>query len=196
MARTGVKSSQITDESIERQDLCSTIEGKSVIKKIIPGAGISIASTGADQGTGDVTISVDSNSIYNQQIFTQPVESTNWTIVHELNSYPEVVIIDADGNRVYCDLIYHNNSTVEAIFKEDISGIAALTSTKLPQVEFIQFEANSIWSIQHNLNRYPDVIILDSSMDNTRIYGDIKYIDNNSLVVLFNSALTGRLYLI
>lgn len=57
MAVTQIKSEQIGPEEVTRQDLNTTQSGEAVITKIIAGTGVSLASTGADAGTGDVTIS-------------------------------------------------------------------------------------------------------------------------------------------
>ena len=58
MTRTEIKSSQIKDQEIKRADLNDSTSGQAVIKKVIAGNGVSLSSTGADAGTGDVTISV------------------------------------------------------------------------------------------------------------------------------------------
>lgn len=55
---TRLNTFQILDDSISRSDLNSTIPGSAVIKKVVQGSNVVIASTGADSGTGDVTISV------------------------------------------------------------------------------------------------------------------------------------------
>jgi len=58
MARTEVRSRQIKDQEVKRDDLNTTISGQSVITRLLPGTGVSFdSSTGADSGTGDVTIS-------------------------------------------------------------------------------------------------------------------------------------------
>jgi hypothetical protein len=60
MARTNVKGTQVLDGSIGRVDLNTTIPGSAVITKIIGSNGLAIAaSTGADSGTGDVTLATD-----------------------------------------------------------------------------------------------------------------------------------------
>lgn len=48
---------QVKDGTIYREDLNTTITGKAIVRRILPGSGVSLLSTGADQGTGDVTIS-------------------------------------------------------------------------------------------------------------------------------------------
>ena len=54
---------QILDGSIQRADLDATTVGQAVVRKIVQGTGISLSSTGADSGTGDVTISSASISV-------------------------------------------------------------------------------------------------------------------------------------
>jgi hypothetical protein len=58
MARTQIRTGDIGDGSVNRDDLDITTAGKAVIRKIIQGTGVTIGSTGADSGTGDVTINI------------------------------------------------------------------------------------------------------------------------------------------
>jgi hypothetical protein len=57
MARTEVRSAQIKDATIGRDDLNTATAGQAVVAKIVAGAGVTLSSTGADTGTGDVTVS-------------------------------------------------------------------------------------------------------------------------------------------
>lgn len=61
MAKTQVRTQQIEDGGITRDDLNTADSGKAVVRKIIQGTGITISSTGADSGTGDVTINADAS---------------------------------------------------------------------------------------------------------------------------------------
>lgn len=65
MARTQVKGTQLEDGSVGRPDLNTTVAGQAVIRKIIPGTGLSISSTGVDEGTGDVTLNVIPEAVVN-----------------------------------------------------------------------------------------------------------------------------------
>jgi len=56
MAITQVRGSQVLDSTIQRVDLDVTTVGQSVVRKIVQGLGITLSSTGADSGTGDVTV--------------------------------------------------------------------------------------------------------------------------------------------
>ena len=57
MARTEVRSAQIADGNVTRDDLNTSDSGKAVVRKIIQGTGVLLSSSGADSGTGDVEIS-------------------------------------------------------------------------------------------------------------------------------------------
>jgi hypothetical protein len=59
MARTEVRTGQIADANVTRDDLNTVDSGKAVVRKIVQGTGVTISSTGADSGTGDVTINAD-----------------------------------------------------------------------------------------------------------------------------------------
>ena len=51
----------------------------------------------------------------------------------------------------------------------------------------------SVWNINHNLNTYPSVTIVDSS--GKIVFGEIKYLDSNTVVVYFSSSFSGVAYL-
>jgi len=46
----------VLDQTIQREDLDVVTAGKSVVAKLIEGDNMHLSSTGADAGTGDVTI--------------------------------------------------------------------------------------------------------------------------------------------
>lgn len=54
----------------------------------------------------------------------------------------------------------------------------------------IQSISLSTWNITHTLDKYTSVTIYDEN-DNI-IEGEIKYISNNQLQILFNNSLTGK----
>lgn len=63
MARTSVRSVQIKDQNVWRDDVNTTTSGKAVITKLLPNDNpLSIVSTGVDPGTGDVTITLNYNT--------------------------------------------------------------------------------------------------------------------------------------
>ena len=58
---------------------------------------------------------------------------------------------------------------------------------------FDQLTSSSEWLINHNLEKYPSVTIIDSA--GTNVIGDIIYIDNNNLKIIFSSKMSGKAYL-
>lgn len=59
--------------------------------------------------------------------------------------------------------------------------------------EFLQGNPSSQWSIQHNLNKYPSVIIMDNFRN--LIVGEISYLNKNIVVISFNQPVSGIAYL-
>ena len=58
---------------------------------------------------------------------------------------------------------------------------------------YTQSVASATWSITHNLDKYPSVSVTDSGLNT--VYGDIEYIDTNSLTITFKSAFGGKAFL-
>lgn len=63
MPRTNVRGEQVKDADIDRDDIDTLTLGKALITKVVAGTGIEISSTGADAGTGDVTINAISSGV-------------------------------------------------------------------------------------------------------------------------------------
>lgn len=59
---------------------------------------------------------------------------------------------------------------------------------------FIQETAMPVWTINHNLNRYVSVTVVDSS--GSKVVGDIEYVDLNQVILRFNGTFAGKAYLI
>lgn len=56
-----------------------------------------------------------------------------------------------------------------------------------------QQTAASVWTVTHNLGKYPSVTVVDSG-GNVAV-GDIAYTDNNSLTITFSAAFAGKAYI-
>jgi hypothetical protein len=63
MAITTIRGKQVLDASIQRADLDTVTVGQAVVAKLIQGTNVSLSSTGADAGTGDVTVSVPGGGV-------------------------------------------------------------------------------------------------------------------------------------
>lgn len=56
-----------------------------------------------------------------------------------------------------------------------------------------QTVASDIWTIKHNLNKFPSVTVIDSA--GTIVMGEYEYLDKNTVVCTFSGAFTGICYL-
>jgi hypothetical protein len=56
-----------------------------------------------------------------------------------------------------------------------------------------QTVSSAEWTIEHNLNCYPSVTIVDSA--NTEVIGEVEYINTNSLKAKFSASFSGIAYL-
>jgi hypothetical protein len=54
----------------------------------------------------------------------------------------------------------------------------------------VQYEASEVWHINHNLNKYPVVTVIDSA--GSVVVGNIEYIDINNITVSFTGGFSGR----
>ena len=69
----------------------------------------------------------------------------------------------------------------------------ALTSDIPTTYVHEQGVASAVWTVQHNLNKYPSVTVVDSS-ENV-IIADVEYVDINTVKITMNGASKGRAYL-
>lgn len=53
--------------------------------------------------------------------------------------------------------------------------------------------ALSVWTIPHNLNKFPSVTVVDN-LGNV-VYSDVSYVDSNTVQVTYGSAFAGKAYL-
>lgn len=59
-------------------------------------------------------------------LHTQTIASDTWVIVHNLNKYPAVSVIDSAGNEVTGEVYYNDTNTVTLRFKGGFKGSATL----------------------------------------------------------------------
>jgi hypothetical protein len=62
MPQTQIKSSQLLDGGVQREDINISVSGHALITKIIAGNGLTESHTGVDAGTGDVTLFLGNHS--------------------------------------------------------------------------------------------------------------------------------------
>lgn len=131
----------------------------------------------------------------------------------------ETAHVVANGEAyVYCDLYVKANTVFDRFFYTYVSNekadeygriavvpVIAESAVNVPYGTGINWKpklfSNSYYtqeftsvdtvSVQHYLNKFPSVTILDST--NKQILGDVQYIDENSLTVTFTEAISGKI---
>ena len=48
---------------------------------------------------------------------------------------------------------------------------------------------NTTWIINHNLGKKPSTTVIDTA--NTEVEGQVEYVDNNNIIIFFNSSFSG-----
>jgi hypothetical protein len=64
-------------------------------------------------------------------------------------------------------------------------GPRGATTAALDHLAFNQNTPSSLWTIQHNLGKFPSVTVFDSAK--TQIEGDVTHINNNELTINFGA---------
>ena len=59
-------------------------------------------------------------------LFVQDEASAEWVILHNLNKYPSVTVIDSAGNEVFGEIYYNNINLVTIRFQGSFKGTATL----------------------------------------------------------------------
>jgi hypothetical protein len=75
----------------------------------------------------------------------------------------------------------------------EINGILNSMEAYVMTYTHNQSTPSDTWNINHGLTKFPSVTVVDSS--GNKVVGDVKYTDNNNLVLTFNGAFSGKAYL-
>lgn len=106
--------------------------------------------------------------------------------------------VDVTLEQVVLGTVVSNNQVVQLdnpqlkIVQVAQQGLPGALGTDLNYTH-TQTVASSEWEIAHNLGKCPSVTIVDSSND--KVWGDVKYIDENRLVIKFSAPFGGTAYL-
>ena len=97
------------------------------------------------------------------------------------------------GSVYYMDLSYKSGSgVIKALHyygvQVDIDGVETDKN-----FVFTQGTASTTWNIQHNLNKYPSVSVVNNN--NVLMYGETTYVDTNNLTINFSAGFSGKAYL-
>lgn len=127
-------------------------------------------------GTGDA------NALFLTENTRIDVEGTTKTILGMGNSLFYI-------NHNTYDLQLRGRQTRPKYNSSDLALTSDIPTTYVHE----QGVASAVWTVQHNLNKYPSVTVVDSS-ENV-IIADVEYIDVNTVKITMNGASKGRAYL-
>lgn len=126
-------------------------------------------------------------------VFTQETPSDEWIITHSLNRFPKVTVIDSEGEVVFASVTYDSINQVTVKFSEPVSGMALLQYVRTYNYVHVQEEPEIYWKIQHDLNRIPEVTVVDEY--GTVMYAHVRYKSPDIIEVNFNVPMTGIVYI-
>jgi len=95
MSRTSIGTREVRDGSVARSDVDISTSGESLITKVVAGSDVSLTWTGADPGTGDVTVSFVGGS--STAIPLDVYELADWYGGQQITATP--ITLDFDGPR-------------------------------------------------------------------------------------------------
>ena len=107
-----------------------------------------------------------------------------------INGYNEVTINSGSNIEVTTnknEIIINSNTYIEDINAEPCDCDCGC------ECSFEQAKPRSMWSIQHNLNKYPSVTVVDEY--GTEIVCEVKHISKNEVHLCFNGKFRGTAYL-
>ena len=71
--------------------------------------------------------------------------------------------------------------------------VFTLSSQHAPTFEYSQVAPATVWNIQHDLNNFPSITVIDNA--GTVVAGQYTYIDNNNVTLTFSAGFAGKAYL-
>jgi len=86
----------------------------------------------------------------------------------------------------------YNKTTIAKQPAQSTVGITGLKGGGDKNYVHIQDTAAAVWTASHNLGKKPSVMVVDSADE--VVYGEITYIDDNTVTLTFVGAFSGRAY--
>lgn len=86
-----------------------------------------------------------------------------------------------------------SGTNIKTINNESILGAGNLVAAGDKFYMHTQGTPSDTWVIQHDLNKYPSVDVVDSA--GSHVVGDVSYTDANELIVTFSAGFAGKAYL-
>ena len=102
----------------------------------------------------------------------------------------EMGVVNATSNN-YNDL--SNKPSINGVILVGNKTGAELGIVNDKNFVYVQATSSDVWEIEHNLDKYPSVTVVDSG--GSVVVGEIVYINKNNVRITFTSAFSGKAYL-
>ncbi len=110
---------------------------------------------------------------------------------------PDIITLDAiaTDKRKQGMQVFVQSTGLTYTLSSDLLTWTTPSSTNPVAAEYTynQVVPSNVWTINHNLNKYPVVVVVDSG--NNVFVGDVSYTDANDLTITFSSVFGGKAYL-
>ena len=113
--------------------------------------------------------------------------------VNNFGKYSLTSLTDRTGETTFFDATLIFSEGNGSLISGKTYGIVQGPSNVDKNFIFTQSVASNTWTIAHNLEKFPSVMVVDSG--NNVVVGDITYTNNNSLTVSFSSTFSGKAYI-
>jgi len=138
----------------------------------------------------DISSFYSSPLVGSDVLVTQCDDITQWAI-YEWDS-----VTDVPNEKLFSNIGLSYRTGLGGLINDEdyfISLLSYASNTPGDKNKVISIDvASSVWILEHNLNKYPAVSIVNSA--NVTVYGDIVYDTLNKVTVTFNAAHTGKAF--
>lgn len=123
----------------------------------------------------------------------------------DLNNFGIYKVVSIDvvpGNTNFLDFTLEAINAHGNILEDKFYGIAVYPGFVNPNIDpntgdknfvYTQAVASAVWNIQHDLDKFPSVSIVDD--DNNQVYGSVTYNTVNDLTITFTAPFAGKAYM-
>lgn len=116
--------------------------------------------------------------------------------------YKFISITPVSGQPNFIDIVIEVVNAHGSILQDKFYAIAVYPGFINPNIDpnvgdknfvYTQSVAASTWNVQHDLDKFPSVSIVND--DNTQVFGSVEYVDNNNLIITFTAPFSGKAYM-
>ncbi len=90
------------------------------------------------------------------------------------------------------DKVIGTDGVTGATLNYEITDLVAAFADENSYTESVT-QNSSVWNLEHNLNRFPVVQVVDTA--GSVVIGDIQYVDQNNITITFSAPFQGTAYL-